>query len=40
MTDNGGIQSGKNKFLSQNGCVNVLEELEDSVDNDEMFPDK
>ena len=40
VTDNGGIRSGKDKFLSRNGCVNVLEALEDSVDNGEMFPDK
>ena len=40
VTDNGGVQGGEDKFLSQNGCINVLEALEDSVDNGEMFPDK
>ena len=40
MTDNDGVWSSKDEFLSQNGCVNVLEALEDSVDNGEMFPDK
>ena len=40
VTDNGGVQSGKDEFLGQNGCVNVLEALENSVDNGEMFPDK
>ena len=36
VTDNGGIRSSKNKFLSRNGCVNILEALEDSVDDSEM----
>ena len=40
VTDNGGVRSSKDKFLSQNSCVNVLEALEDSVDDGEMFPDK
>ena len=40
VTDNGGIWSSKNKFLSRNGCVIILEALEDSVDDSEMFPDK
>ena len=40
VTDNGGVRSSKDKFLSRNGCINVLEALEDSVDDGEMFPDK
>ena len=40
VTDNGGVRSGEDEFLSRNSCVNVLEALEDSVDNGEMFPDK
>ena len=40
VTDNGGVQSSKDEFLSQKGCINILEALEDSVDNSEMFPDK
>ena len=40
VTDNSDVRSGKDKFLSGNGCVNVLEVLEDSVDNGKMFPDK
>ena len=40
VTDNGGIRSGEDKFLSRNGCINILEALEDFVDNGEMFPDK
>ena len=39
VTDNG-VQSSKDKFLSRNGCINVLEALEDFVDDSEMFPDK
>ena len=40
MTNNGGVQSSEDEFLSQNGSVNVLEVLEDSVDNGEIFPGK
>ena len=40
VTNNGGIQSGKDEFLSRDSCVNVLEALEVSVDDGEMFPDK
>ena len=38
MTNNGGVRSGEDEFLSQNGCVNVLEALEDSVDIINLMP--